>query len=325
MNRPELVQAVQEVVQSCCGEPMHRDGVINTLGRPGFVLHPDAPCRSALLTLNVYEAVQGSISEAAIFGAAAVELQMEAAFIFDKVADGDLSESDGLTTAEAVAVAITIMTCGSVAACRAVDLAKAGQRPMLPLIQFHSNCVSSCAGQFLDAHFEKLDTASSGDALRMTLLKSGSLGRFAAEFGAALATSDADLVKLCGDLGHHAFAYAQLTDDLRDVWPADFARGDLARHKKTVPVAFFQETVLQSHSNNGQASFSLLPIETDGALRGAFEDSAAEAYCAIVAELYLCRAKTVLKDLSSQLGKVKGLEQFLESLGATAAVVLAVG
>lgn len=324
MNRPLLVEAVEEVIQSCCGEPVHRAAIINALLGPGFVLHPDAPCRSALLTLSVYEAVHGGIGKAAIFGAAAVELQMEAAFIFDRVADGELIESDGLTTAEALALAITIMTCGSVAACRAAGLANVGQRPVLPLIQFHSNCVSSCAGQFLDAHLEKLDTASSGDALRMTLLKSGSLGRFAAEFGAALATSDADLINLCGDLGHHAFVYAQLTDDLRDVWPVDFASGDMARHKKTVPVAFFQETMLQSHSSEKPVSFSLSPIETGGALREVFQESAAEAYCAIVAELYLSRAETVLRDLSSRLDEVKGLEQFLESLRHPSAKVLAV-
>ena len=325
MNRYALVEAVQDIIGYSCDEPVHLDAVTKQLMRPGFVLHPNAPCRSARLTLNVYEAVHGGIGKAAIFGAAAVELQMEAAFIFDKVADGELTESDGLTSAEALALAITIMNCGSIAACQAVDFAKAGQFALLPLLKLHSNIVSSCAGQFLDAHLERLDAASVGDAVRMTLLKSGSLGRLAAEFGAALATHNLHVIKLCGDLGHHAFAYAQLIDDLRDVWPTDFAKGDLARHKKTVPVAFFYETMLQSPSNNGLNSHSLASYGATGALRESFEESAAESYCAIVAELYLDRAKAVLKELGDRLGEVKNLEQFLESLGASAAGALAVG
>ena len=47
-----------------------------------------------------------------ILGAAGVEMQMEAAYMFDGVADGEEESRDELSPAEELALAITLLYCG---------------------------------------------------------------------------------------------------------------------------------------------------------------------------------------------------------------------
>jgi len=319
-----LVREIRRIVELYCSELTHQDAVLCALGRPGFALHPEAPCRAGAVTLKVYQAISGKPSTAAILGAAGVELQMEAAYIFDNVADQEISPSYGLSAAEELALGIAVMTCGTVAACEAVREMQKRSCGLQPLIQFHGNCINACAGQFLDARLGKRDLTTTDEALHMTSLKAGSAGRAAAEFGAGLATDDSQIIRLCGDFGSNTFIYAQLIDDLRDACPENVAQGDLARHKKTLPVAFFYESLLQSSPEGGNDRTSLRQGQAGPAIRRAFEDSRAEVFSAVVAEVLLNRAKANLAGLRSCVAGVEGLEEFLDSLVKNSAQLVGV-
>ena len=136
----------------------------------------------------------------------------------------------------------------------------------------------------------------------------------AAEFGAALATDEAETIELFGAFGFNALTYVQLIDDLRDACPYDIQNGDLARRKKTVPVVFFHHYLVQSFPGTvGDQIWQNLATDLPQ-IRLNYEISGAEDFCAVIAEVFLNRARSNLLDLRTRIGEVSGLEEYLESL-----------
>ena len=87
--------------------------MLRILARRGFALHPEYPCRAGVLTLDVYKAVTGTVTKEVVQGAAGIEMQMEAAYIFDSVADGELGSSTESATGKELALAIALLYCGA--------------------------------------------------------------------------------------------------------------------------------------------------------------------------------------------------------------------
>ncbi len=289
--------------------------MLYALARPGFALHPQAPYHAGILTLEVYQAISGPPSAAAIQAAVAVELHMQAAYMFDNVADRDKGSSDDLPPAEELALAICLLSCGQTVLCEAACAAGRHGSGLRSLLQWAGNCASDCcAGQFLDAYLEKQPLSTTEEALKMTSLKAGSLGRFATGLGASMATEDPDIVSLNGEFGFNLFTYFQLVDDLRDACPAQDLQRDLTRHKKTLPVVFFHNSMMQ---RNPEVVCSIIPPEACEKTRvdawQEFEASGARIFGAIAAEAFLNRAKANLADIKSRLGKVGNLERFVSS------------
>src|SRR5437773_3438732 len=82
-----LRQQIQEVIETRVSKAISED-LLNLLRRPGYAFHPEGACRAGRLALEVHEAVAGEPpGRAALLAAAAVELQMEASYVFDEVAD----------------------------------------------------------------------------------------------------------------------------------------------------------------------------------------------------------------------------------------------
>lgn len=234
-----LRSRIRNSIDSYIDEPNCRRAMLRALSRPGFVLHQESKCRAGVLTLNAYRAAGGSADVIGVQAAAAVELQMNAAYMFDNVADDECASEDGLSVAEELALAIAALSCGSAAACHTAQEAGAKKSALDRLVEFHGNFIGACGGQFLDAYMEKRDVSTTEEALNMTFRKSGSLGRFAATFGAGIATDDQLILGLLGEFGFNLFTYLQLIDDLRDACPADGLMRDLMQGKKTVPLVFF--------------------------------------------------------------------------------------
>ena len=302
-------------VELYCEEPISREAMLHALARPGFALHSQAPCRAGILSLEVYRTIAGPPSVAAIQAAVAVELHMQAAYMFDNVADRDKGQSDGVSPAEELALAIGLLSCGQAAVCEAAFMSGrhgSGLRSMMRLV---ADCASKCCtGQFLDAYLEKQSSATTEEALRMTSLKAGSLGRFATGLGASVATEDPDVVSLCEEFGFNLFTYFQLIDDLRDACPAEGSQRDLMRQKKTLPVVFFRNSLTE---RNPEVVCSIIPPEacarTKADARQKFESSGARIFGAIAAEAFLNRAKSNLAEIKNQLGTVGNLERFVSS------------
>src|SRR3989442_7956095 len=106
-----LREQIQEVIATRIAEPIRGD-LVKLLARPGYALHPDGLCRAGVLALKVHEAViRDAVGRAGLLAAAAVELQMETAYVLDEGVDaapgsnrrGDLGLAIALLTAGAAA------------------------------------------------------------------------------------------------------------------------------------------------------------------------------------------------------------------------------
>ena len=319
----QLRAQIESSVRRSCEDAQHRDAMVRVLSRPGFALHPEGPCRAGVLTVEAYRAIVGSVADEVILGAAGVEMQMEAAYMFDGVADGEEESRDELSPAEELALAITLLYCGSSATIEAIGLAKIGQARLLPLLELHRGYIGACGGQYLDARLGYRDHASSEESLRMTKLKSGSLGKGAGGFGASLATDDPELIRGFEELGWNLFTYAQLIDDLRDAFPTHGPWRDWDQSKKTLPLVFLKNAVRgvqQEDRSPSDIIATLAHAETGSPWNPSLAGDAhgAKIFAAVVAEAFLNRAKRDLEDLRTRLsGTVEPLEQLISGLEIT--------
>ena len=306
---------IEGTIDRYCDEPPLRDAVRGDLRRPGFALHPDAHCRAGGLTLGVYSAIRGEATEAAWQAAAAVELYIEASFLFDDVADGDVDEGHGSSVSEEVTLAVAMMNCSVAAAAEAANLAARGHSNHSPLGDLALNCLSACAGQLLDARMERQHHVTSEDALNMTALKAGGCGRLAACVGASIATDDEDLIGLFGEFGRNVTIYLQLLDDLRDASPAEGGSRDMLRWKKTVPLVYFYNSV---GAERGYRDDGIMPayfgVASGQSRAPAFGDSGAGVFGALVAEAYLNEARSALAKLVIRLGPLEHLERYIDAI-----------
>jgi geranylgeranyl pyrophosphate synthase len=218
-----------------------------------------------------------------------------------------------MTKAEILALAIALLSCGAALAINAVSRSEGVQLPEF-LEGFHRNYIKAACGQFMDANLERRADVTTDDALRMTISKSGSLGRLAAEIGARLATRRPELVRLCQDFGENLFTYAQLLDDVSDILPNDSHRGDLVAAKKTLPAVYFH-----NHLRETGAEFPVTPAD----LVDLYQVSGAEAFCGIVAEIFRNRALSNLKEMADLGVDTTNLEVFVTSLTEAALPAIA--
>ena len=295
---------VYEVIATMA--PAIREHLVSVLRRPGYALHPDGPCRAGVLALEIHSAVlREPAGRTALLAAAAVELQMEAAYIFDEVADAAPYEE----RSEHLALAIALLTAGVGAA---VDAADGFRDSSSSLRRFCTAYGEACAGQFFDAMLQRRGEATLEEALETTCLKSGGLGRFVAGFAARVAGADGDGVSLFERFGSNIFTLAQLIDDMRDAC-APGQSSDLAQRKATLPVVFYGRGVDS-------------PIPLDGMLapdiRQTYDSSGAPLYGAILAQAYMSRAQEDLLLLARRGYVVGGLGRFLENVDLGAGEVL---
>ena len=245
--------------------------------------------------------------------------------MLDHVADRELDPQQSPNAAEELALAITVLTCGSAAACEAVRQSGLDPSRLCALLEFHRNGISACGGQYLDVCMERQMSATTDEALQMTARKAGSLGRLAGDFGARVATHDSEVISLFGEFGFNLFTYLQLIDDMRDACPRNSPQSDLAQHKKSVPLVFFYNSLVNGHPE-ATSGMMLPPLvaEADPDIREVFEASGAQVFCAVVAETFLNRAKGHLEELESRLDNIDSLKRLVTPLEITPQDLLAV-
>jgi geranylgeranyl pyrophosphate synthase len=315
-RRLDKLQArIRSAIGCHAASSIQRARLIDALSRPGYALARDSPCRAGTLSLAAYDAVRASLDDAAYCAAAAVELQTQAAFLFDNVADFELLDDVGYGAELALAIALS--ECASCVACEALSISElAGSAGRDALISFHRSCVGACAGQLLDALFEGRDDVTAREALEMTLFKSGNFGRLAAGFGARLAAADAEVVADLEELGRSLFTFAQLIDDLRDACSTDLD-DDWARGKKTVPLAFFHE---RCECPLLPSNHDMMRLSRDA--RHRYRTGEAPLFGALVAEAFFERARRTLERLRGKPCKVMELDRLVESLDRSFSSVL---
>ncbi len=200
-----LRKEIGETVELYCSDPGLKDAVAEVLARPGYALHSDSRCRAGSLALLVYETLHGEIDGPGWKAAVAVELYMEAAFLFDDVADDDVAPDS--TPAEEIAVALTVLNCGAGAASEAAAGRSSEGPAFTPLQQMAQDCITACAGQYGDAALSDHDLVSADEALRMTEMKAGACGRLVTSFAAGIGGQNRDVASHFGEFGFNLFTH----------------------------------------------------------------------------------------------------------------------
>jgi geranylgeranyl pyrophosphate synthase len=267
--------------------------------------------------------IAGSVDAAAVRGAAGTELIMEAGYILDHLADGEIDPALASSEGEELALGLAMLCCGF-AAISEVSLQKHTQEHcFLAIKSLFRSAINAACGQHLDALFEKRQRTSMAEALEMTFLKAGSLGRLAAEVGAGLATTDTILIEVLGDFGSSLFTYAQLMDDLKDALPQEGIHGDFLRGKKTIPLVFLTDSTDPLLNSLEEQPVSSRIVRHRQEVGTTLHTSGAYAFCAILAETFLNRAKLNLGGLESYGVEASELAKLLESLADSSMDVLA--
>lgn len=191
-----------------------------------------------VMPLVVYEAVgESPFRDAAPAGAAMLFL-LAAGDLLDDLQDGDLEPGSvgGASGAAELMAALLALSSSALhsngpAGNRAGRMARA--HAFMSRLQLRA-----LAGQGRDLELSDDAGATLDDALRVTVRKSGALGRCAAMMGAALATEDEHRIEVAGRFGELAATARQLLNDIAGVWPGGPATTDIALARKTPPVAF---------------------------------------------------------------------------------------
>ena len=314
---------VETIVGIYCETPSQHQAVLRALRRPGCVLFPDSVCRTASLCLGANISIAGNVGAAAVRGAAGAELIMEAGYILDHLADGEVDPAFASSEGEELALGLAVLCCGFAAISEVSLQRHTSEHCHLMLKSLFRSSINAAAGQHLDALLEKRQRTTMAEALEMTSLKAGSFGRLAAEVGAGLATTNTVLIETLGDFGFNLLAYAQLMDDLKDALPQEGAHGDFFKGKKTVPLVFLTDSTDPLLNSLEEQPVPSHIARHSQEVSTALHTSGAYAFCAILAETFLNKAKLNLADLEHHGVEASELAKLLESLADSSLDVLA--
>jgi geranylgeranyl diphosphate synthase, type I len=215
---------------------------------------PDAPAGKRmrpLLGLLAYASITGEF-EAALPGAAAVELGHNFSLVHDDIEDGDTERRHRPTlwslhgVPQAINTGDTLFTLSRIALHRLTDLGFSDKKVLRLMRLYDLTCLALCEGQYIDIWTSEHDTAMSVELyFDMIGRKTAALIAASIEAGALLATDDEEVIARYRAFGWALGLAFQLNDDLLGIWGAEQATGkepsDLARHKKTLPVLYALE------------------------------------------------------------------------------------
>lgn len=181
----------------------------------------------------------GGTWRAALWPAAAAELIMAAADVFDDAADLDPDRQQPAEFGHGVLLtaAAGILALATVAAVRVVEDGALPATAVALAETLGAEFARAANGQAVNlAPEQRLDSLV---AYRQAAAKSGPLGALIARLGARTATDDPRLVDLLGEFGHRLAVHSQLLNDARDAAPgAAHHKADVRAGARTVPLAF---------------------------------------------------------------------------------------
>lgn len=213
-----------------------RDRILGHLSGKGRLLPEGRFSPWPFLTLLSYQTASGQPANAAVPAAAAIEIMVACADLIDDVQDGDTPVEGNGSAGEALESVWVMLLLAQSSLVRSADAGVPRERVLDACHRFVRWPVRAMGGQHQDIALEHDPDASLQQSLEMTALKSASLTRCAAEVGAALASSDADVIDLYGEFGRHLGMVGQLMNDIAAVWPNGADKSDLRLGKKTPPI-----------------------------------------------------------------------------------------
>jgi geranylgeranyl diphosphate synthase, type I len=201
-----------------------------------------------LLGLLAYASIAGD-HQAALPGAAAVELGHNFSLVHDDIEDGDVERRHRATlwslhgVPQAINTGDLIFSLSRVALHRLTDLGFSDARVLRLMRLYDETCVALCEGQYID-----IATSAQDEPMTVELYfdmigrKTAALIAASIEAGALLATEDDEVIARYRRFGWSLGLAFQLNDDLLGIWGEEQKTGkvptDVVRHKKTLPVLY---------------------------------------------------------------------------------------
>ena len=200
-----------------------------------------------LLGLLAYESLTGEY-EAALPGAAAVELGHNFSLVHDDIEDADAERHHRPTLWALWGVPLAINAGDAMFALSRLALYRLldtfSERRVLALMRvYDETCLALCEGQYLDITFERQADVSVDAYLEMIGKKTAALVGASVEAGAILATDDGEVVEAYRRFGYDLGMAFQMADDVKgSFWSsADSGKaeaGDIRKRKKTLPLVW---------------------------------------------------------------------------------------
>ena len=174
----------------------------------------------------------------AVWPAAAAELMMAAADLFDDVADGDQVSCSGHSSGITLTAAAGLLSLASVSVTRVVEHGASPATAAALAGLMGSGFARAANGQALNLQSHP-DAEDALAAYSQAAAKSGPLGELIAQLGARTATDDPDIVALLGEFGRRVAIRSQLLNDARDAAPNPRTwKADVRAGARTVPLVF---------------------------------------------------------------------------------------
>jgi geranylgeranyl diphosphate synthase, type I len=204
-----------------------------------------------LLGLLAYHSLTGDY-DAALPGAAAVELGHNFSLVHDDIEDGDLERRHRPTLWAIWGIPLAINAGDALFALSRLAIYRLlddgfDERRVLELMHIYDEtCLALCEGQYLDISFERLDSVSVDAYLEMIGKKTAALLGASVQAGAILATDDPDVVEAYRRFGYDLGMAFQMADDVKGTFWASAESGkpeagDVRKRKKTLPVVWALE------------------------------------------------------------------------------------
>ena len=192
------------------------------------------------------EAAGGSIDEAALDAAAAVELLHNYSLVHDDIEDGDEFRHGRHTLWSVFGIAQAINAGDAMCAISFLTLARARREPdvVLAMLQrLHAAHLTMCEGQSLDLQFEREPFVDEAAYRRMIACKTAALFEASCGLGALCAGADDVTADAYAELGAAYGMAFQIRDDVLGIWATQGQTGkapggDLARRKWTYPIVW---------------------------------------------------------------------------------------
>jgi geranylgeranyl pyrophosphate synthase len=228
------------------------------------VMFNEHPMTLVALPIAAFDAAGGSQPETAVTAAAAIEFLLAAADVLDDLQDGEphdascssaLCQDRYINEAEVLTALLLLVEQSSLSL---FDTSQPCDRVVQAISRFNQFKFRSFRGQYSDAHSVIDSDASPEVSLQIVVEKSGSLGRCAGEFGAALATDNEATVKKLGQFGEHLAVASQFNDDVANLWPRTGKLEDLEQLKKTLPLTFSVSAARHRAGAEGHALVSMV-------------------------------------------------------------------
>jgi geranylgeranyl diphosphate synthase type I len=286
-----------------------------------------------LLGLLAYHSLTGDY-DAALPGAAAVELGHNFSLVHDDIEDGDRERRHRPTLWAIWGIPLAINAGDALFALSRLAIYRLledgfDERRVLDLMRIYDEtCLALCEGQYLDITFERHDSVTVDAYLEMIGKKTAALLGASVQAGAILATDDPEVIEAYRRFGYDLGMAFQMADDVKGTFWASAESGkpeagDVRRRKKTLPVVW----ALEHGSDADRARLRAIYARDEGA--GGDEPMSDELVTEVLAILARCgarehasaearryrdRALTLLDELPCPPERREDLERFVRSV-----------